>query len=255
MTHRAQGPVASSAGLLRRFGIEFRDSALLERALTHRSVSQSNYERLEFLGDALINAAVSIELYRRFPRAAEGDLTRMRAALIRESSLAALARDLGLSAYLRLGGGEMKSGGYRRDSILADTLEALVAAVYLDQGWEPCRAMVQTIFAAAVDAVDAEAVKDAKTRLQEWAQGRALALPEYRMVDSMGKDHDKVFRVSCRLAALDIEAQASGRSRKSAEQLAAASLLEQLLASPHTSKPGAASVPARPAPALDEPAP
>lgn len=213
---------------LLRFGMEFRDPALLDRALTHRSAGQANYERLEFLGDALINAAVSIELYARFPRAPEGDLTRLRAALIRESSLAELARGIELSDYLRMGGGELKSGGYRRDSILADTLEALVAASFLDAGWERCQALVGALFAGALDAVDLEAAKDAKTRLQEWLQARALALPEYRLLDTVGKDHDKVFRVACRVADMDLEAHAEGRSRKTAEQAAAAGVLERI---------------------------
>ncbi|MGE4070255.1 MAG: ribonuclease III [Lysobacterales bacterium] len=213
---------------LRRFGVDFADPALLDRALTHRSAGQANYERLEFLGDALINTAVSIELYQRYPRSPEGDLTRLRAALIRESSLAELARGIGLSDYLRMGGGELKSGGYRRDSILADTLEALVAAVYLDAGWDRCQALIRQMFAEAIDAVDINAVKDAKTRLQEWLQGRGLPLPDYQLIDTQGKDHDKTFRVACRIADLDYSADAQGRSRKSAEQAAAAAVLEHI---------------------------
>lgn len=213
---------------LARFGVRFDDSALLDRALTHRSAGQANYERLEFLGDALINAYVSIELYRRHPRAAEGDLTRLRAALIRESSLADIARSLNLSDFLHMGGGELKSGGYRRDSILADTLEALVAAVFLDGGWERCRLMAEQMFAAPIDSVDHQTLKDPKTRLQEWVQGRALALPEYVLVDSVGKDHDKVFMVACRIPSLNLEAVAEGRSRKAAEQSAAELILARL---------------------------
>jgi ribonuclease-3 len=213
---------------LQRFGVSFSDPALLDRALTHRSAGLANYERLEFLGDALINAVVSIELYARYPRAAEGDLTRLRASLIRESSLADLARRIQLSDYLRMGGGELKSGGYRRDSILADTLEALVAAVYLDAGWDSCRLLVHGLFAEAFDAVDLSACKDAKTRLQEWLQGRGMALPDYQLVDTAGKDHDKTFRVACRIAASELSAEAVGRSRKAAEQAAAAALLERI---------------------------
>jgi len=225
---------------LLRFGIEFADPALLERALTHRSAGHANYERLEFLGDALINAVVSIELYARFPRAPEGDLTRLRAALIRESSLAELARGIELSDCLRMGGGELKSGGFRRDSILADTLEALVAAVYLDGGWERCRALVCVLFAGAFDAADIGAAKDAKTRLQEWLQARGMALPEYRMLDAVGKDHDKVFRVLCRVVDLDLCSDAAGRSRKAAEQAAAAALLERIDAGAGAAVVGAA---------------
>ena len=213
---------------LQRFGVSFSDPALLDRALTHRSAGQANYERLEFLGDALINAVVSIELYARYPRAPEGDLTRLRASLIRESSLAELARRIDLSDYLRMGGGELKSGGYRRESILADTLEALVAAVYLDAGWDGCQKLVRDLFADAFDAVDLSASKDAKTRLQEWLQGRGLPLPEYLLVDTIGKDHDKTFRVACRIGDAQLMAEAEGRSRKSAEQAAATAVLARI---------------------------
>ena len=213
---------------LQRFGVSFSDPALLDRALTHRSAGQANYERLEFLGDALINAVVSIELYARYPRAPEGDLTRLRASLIRESSLAELARRIDLSDFLRMGGGELKSGGYRRESILADTLEALVAAVYLDGGWDSCQKLVRDLFADAFDAVDLSASKDAKTRLQEWLQGRGLPLPEYLLVDTVGKDHDKTFRVACRIGDAQLMAEAEGRSRKSAEQAAATAVLARI---------------------------
>ena len=213
---------------LQRFGVSFSDPALLDRALTHRSAGQANYERLEFLGDALINAVVSIELYARYPRAPEGDLTRLRASLIRESSLAELARRIDLSDYLRMGGGELMSGGYRRESILADTLEALVAAVYLDAGWDACQKLVRDLFADAFDAVDLSASKDAKTRLQEWLQGRGLPLPEYLLVDTIGKDHDKTFRVACRIGDAQLMAEAEGRSRKSAEQAAATAVLARI---------------------------
>jgi ribonuclease-3 len=213
---------------LKRFGFEFADPALLDRALTHRSAGHANYERLEFLGDALVNTIVSIELYRRYPRAAEGDLTRLRSALIRESSLADIARGMELSEHLRMGTGELKSGGFRRDSILADTLEALVAAVFLDGGWDRCRALVEAIFVDAIESIDLGALKDPKTRLQELLQGRGLPLPEYTLVDTAGKDHDKIFNVSCGVPELNIAAAADGRSRKAAEQIAAAAVLELL---------------------------
>jgi ribonuclease-3 len=213
---------------LARHGVEFVDAGLLQRALTHRSVGPANYERLEFLGDALVNTIVSILLYERHPRAPEGELTRLRASLIRESSLAEIARTLHLSEYLLLGGGELKSGGFRRDSILADTLEALVAAVFLDRGWEACRALVEALFLERVEAIDQQATKDPKTRLQEWLQARGLALPDYSLVDSAGKDHEKLFVIECRVAALALAANASGRSRKAAEQAAAAAVLQQL---------------------------
>jgi len=204
------------------------DAALLTRALTHRSAGRENYERLEFLGDALVNTIVSIGLYQRYARAAEGDLTRLRAALIRESSLADIARSLNLSDYLLLGSGELKSGGFRRDSILADTLEALVAAVFLDRGWDECRLLVERLFERAFATVDPDAAKDPKTRLQELLQGRGLGLPEYRLIDSHGKDHDKTFVMACEVPALGTCEQAVGRSRKHAEQSAAEAVLRRL---------------------------
>jgi len=217
-----------TANPLLRFGVSFSDPALLDRALTHRSAGQANYERLEFLGDALINTAVSIELYQRFPRASEGDLTRLRASLIRESSLAGLARSIDLSDYLRMGGGELKSGGYRRDSILADTLEALIAATFLDGGWECCQQLVRALFTSSLEGVDLSAAKDAKTQLQEWVQGRAMPLPDYVLVDATGKDHDKLFTVACRVDGLSLSVEAEGRSRKLAEQAAASALLDRI---------------------------
>lgn len=212
------------------FGIEFRDPSLLDRALTHRSVGRHNYERLEFLGDALVNAGVALLLFRAHPRNSEGELTRLRASLICESGLADIGRELNLSDHLRLGSGELKSGGYRRDSILADAVEALIAAVYLDQGWEACQALIEALFAKRVGLAGMDARKDAKTELQEWLQARALPRPEYTLVHSVGKDHDKLFYVECRLPQLEIKAVATGRSRKSAEQDAAAAALRALQA-------------------------
>ncbi len=219
--------VAAPRNPLARHGVEL-DGAILTRALTHRSAGRDNYERLEFLGDALVNTIISIGLYQRYARAAEGDLTRLRAALIRESSLAEIARSLNLSDYLLLGSGELKSGGFRRDSILADTLEALVAAVFLHHGWDECRRLVDALFESAFAKVDPEAAKDSKTRLQELLQGRGLGLPEYRLIDSHGKDHDKTFVMACEVVALGTAAQATGRSRKHAEQAAAEAVLTLL---------------------------
>jgi len=199
----------------------FRDEGLRVRALSHRSVGSHNNERLEFLGDALVNLYVAELLYERFPRADEGELTRLRARLVSEPALAAMARALDIGEQLHLGAGELKSGGFRRDSILADAFEALVAAVYLDGGWQACRDTVRELFeprlAAAAQAED----KDAKTRLQELLQGHALALPVYELVGSSGADHAKVFEVECAVAALDVRCRAQGSSRRSAEQAAA----------------------------------
>jgi len=207
-------------------GHEFRDPALLAEALTHRSHGHRHNERLEFLGDALLNHAVTEALYRALPQAREGELTRIRAELVREATLAAVARELNLGDALQLGPGELKSGGYRRDSILADALEAVIAAVYLDAGWDACRALVQRWFAARLGAVQEVPVeKDAKTRLQEWLQGRGHALPEYELLGSSGSEHEKTFEVRCGVPALALYGEGTGNSRRAAETAAAQALL------------------------------
>ncbi len=214
-----------------RIGHHFADPALRQRALTHRSASGRNNERLEFLGDGLVNVIVAEALYLRHPVADEGWLTRARAQLVREATLAGIARELQLGEQLELGPGELKSGGYRRDSILADALEALIGAIHLDAGFETCRRIVLGWFASRLESLTATGTeKDAKTRLQEWLQGRALPLPEYVLVDTRGEEHDKVFDVLCRLASPQIEAVADGSSRRQAEQRAAVRVLEQLTA-------------------------
>lgn len=212
-----------------RIGHAFRDPELLQRALTHRSAGSRNNERLEFLGDALVNLVVAQALFERWPRADEGELTRARAALVREGSLAALARTLELGDRLALGPGELKSGGFRRDSILADAFEALVAAIYLDAGFEACRERVLAWFEASLhDLPRGGAEKDPKTRLQEWLQARQLPLPEYRLVTTSGEDHDKVFHVECVLTTPSALEAAEGSSRRQAEQAAAALILHHL---------------------------
>lgn len=214
-----------------RIGHVFADASLRQRALTHRSAGARNNERLEFLGDGLVNMIVAEALYLRHPTADEGWLTRARAQLVREASLAGIARELKLGDQLLLGPGELKSGGYRRDSILADALEALIGAIHLDAGFETCRRIVLGWFASRLESLTATGTeKDAKTRLQEWLQGRALPLPEYVLVDTRGEEHDKVFDVLCRLASPQIEAVADGSSRRQAEQRAAVRVLEQLTA-------------------------
>lgn len=207
----------------------FREPALAQLALTHRSVGKPNNERLEFLGDALLGAIVAEMLYQAHPRASEGELSRLRAQLVNGQALAVLARELDLGNQLKLGPGELKSGGFRRDSILADAFEALLAAVYIDAGFDACRSVVQGLFEQRIADIP-KSSKDAKTRLQEWLQGRGLPLPAYELRDSEGEEHAKVFHVSCivnepRL----ISTEASGPSRRAAEQDAAESALEQLL--------------------------
>jgi ribonuclease-3 len=211
-------------------GHAFRDPALLERALTHRSAAAVHNERLEFLGDALVGMIVAEALYVRWPKAVEGELTRARAELVRESSLAALARGLELGQRIVLGPGEMKSGGHRRDSILADVLEAVVAAIYLDAGFEACRAAVLPWFAGAIDALPPphKLGKDAKTRLQEWLQARQLPLPAYALVSETGEDHAKSFRAECALSDPPLKCEGEAGSRRAAEQLAAEAVLAVL---------------------------
>ncbi len=203
----------------------FRDAALAELALTHRSAGQPNNERLEFLGDALLNAFVAELLFERDARADEGELTRQRAALVNGQALAQLARELDIGEHLHLGSGEMKSGGQRRDSILADAFEALLAAVYLDAGLDVCRMLVRTLFEPRIATLQRSA-KDAKTRLQEWLQRRALALPHYELVHSGGSDHAPHFEVDCVLPLPQpLHFNGAGSSRRAAEQEAAARAL------------------------------
>lgn len=212
-----------------RIGHRFRDPELLQQALRHRSAGVPHNERLEFLGDALVNLVVAEALHARWPKADEGALTRARASLVRESALAALARRLELGPRLQLGPGELKSGGERRDSILADALEAVVGAIHLDAGFEACRAVVLPWFEPLLDELPAGKVdKDPKTRLQEWLQGRQLARPEYRLVESRGDDHARVFRVRCETRDPPLAEEAEAGSLRAAEQAAAERLLSRL---------------------------
>ena len=215
-----------------RIGHPFVRPELLAQALTHRSAGAPHNERLEFLGDALVNLFVAEALYARWPRADEGALTRARAELVRESALAPIGRALELGERLTLGPGEMKSGGHRRDSILADAVEAVVAAIYLDAGFEACRAVVLPWFTTAIDALPPphKVGKDAKTRLQEWLQGRQKPLPVYELIAESGEDHAKTFRVSCTLSAPALVTEGEGNSRRSAEQAAAEAALAAIAA-------------------------
>jgi ribonuclease-3 len=206
---------------------------LLTQALTHRSAGAPHNERLEFLGDALVNLLIAEALYQHWPQADEGALTRARAELVRESALAPIARQLDLGAKLILGPGEMKSGGHRRDSILADALEALVAAIYLDAGFETCRAVVLPWFQSAMEALPPphKVGKDAKTRLQEWLQGKQKPLPVYALLSESGDDHAKTFRITCTLQQPVLVTEGEGGSRRAAEQMAAEAALQALGAS------------------------
>lgn len=215
--------------LAQALGHRFTRDELLIQALTHRSAGASNNERLEFLGDALIGFVIAEALWERFPKADEGTLSRMRASLVKRESLARLARDLKLGDSLRLGAGELRTGGHARDSILADALEAVLGAVYLDAGFERARAVVLALFAARLEQTDAErAGKDPKTRLQEWLQSYKRPLPEYLVLSIDGDQHDQTFIVSCQLQDADVTTRGTGTSRRRAEQAAAESMLERI---------------------------
>jgi len=211
-------------------GYSFSDGGLLTQALSHRSAGSPHNERLEFLGDALLNVIVAEQLYLRWPKADEGAMTRARAELVRESALAAVARNLDIGSRLILGPGEMKTGGHRRDSILADALEAVIAALYLDGGFDACRNTVLPWFEPLLSALPPlnQVGKDAKTRLQEWLQARQLPLPAYALLEESGDDHDKRFRVGCTLAEPPVTSDGVGTSRRAAEQAAAEAALAQL---------------------------
>ncbi|GAB3742932.1 ribonuclease III [Lysobacter olei] len=211
-------------------GHRFADAALLSQALRHRSAGMPHNERLEFLGDGLVNLFIAEALYAHWPHADEGALTRARAELVRESSLAAIARQLELGPRLVMGPGEMKSGGHRRDSILADAVEAIVAAIYLDAGYETCRTVVMPWFEAAIEALPPahKVGKDAKTRLQEWLQGRQKPLPAYELLSESGEEHAKTFHVSCTLSQPAVRTEGQGSSRRAAEQVAAEAALAQV---------------------------
>jgi len=219
-----------------RIGHVFAKPALLEQAVTHRSHSARHNERLEFLGDGVLNFVVAALLFERYPKLPEGDLSRLRANLVKQATLAHIAQTLQLSPYLRLGEGELKSGGFRRPSILADTLEALLGAVFLDAGFIAARGVIVKLYAPILAHIDPETLgKDAKTLLQEFLQGRQLALPVYTVIATHGAAHDQQFEVECLVAApVEMRVVAAGTSRRAAEQIAAGQVLETLLKLPET---------------------
>lgn len=219
--------VPAAGWLAERLGVELGDGALLARALTHRSHGSPNNERLEYLGDAVLTFVVAEMLYRSFPDATEGELSRYRASLVSGEALAGIAASLGLGEQLRLGEGEMKSGGHRRATILADALEAVFGAVYLDLGLGAARRVAERLFHAPIAALPSAAeLKDPKTRLQEWLQGRGHALPSYTVLEVSGEPHEQRFQVRCEVPALGLQAVADGSSRRRAEQEAAQRILE-----------------------------
>jgi len=215
--------------LVRQLGYRFSDASLLRQALTHRSFGTPHNERLEFVGDAVLNCVVARALYQRFPDTQEGDLSRSRASLVNKDTLARVARRLSLGDIVRLGEGELRSGGSDRSSILADALEAVFGAVFLDGGYDAARSVIETVYADILADADPTVLsKDPKTRLQEWLQGRKVAVPAYSVVATRGEAHAQLFEVECRIAALDVVTQGAGASRRAAEQEAAALALEAL---------------------------
>ncbi|GAB6067481.1 ribonuclease III [Methylothermus subterraneus] len=209
-------------------GFELRRLELLKEALTHRSAGGRNNERLEFLGDAALGFIIAQELFRRFPRAREGELSRMRAMLVNQTALAEIAQKLQLGDWLILGPGELKSGGFRRDSILSDAFEAIVGALFEDQGMETCRRWVLDLFEARLAALDAGVCKDPKTRLQEFVQARSRSLPRYELIAQHGAPHAQTFEVACYVDLLPEASLGKGPSRKRAEQEAAEAALAKL---------------------------
>ncbi|OGT74934.1 MAG: ribonuclease III [Gammaproteobacteria bacterium RIFCSPLOWO2_02_FULL_56_15] len=212
-----------------KLGYSFRNSKLLEEALTHRSYCDANNERLEYLGDAILGFLIAEILYTRFPEHKEGALTRMRSTLVKRETLAGIARSISIGSHIKLGTGERKSGGWRRDSILANALEALIGAVYIDSDIETCRLFVQNLYADQLLNLAAESPeKDPKTRLQELLQARKKQLPVYEVIEEIGEAHDREFVVSCLIGDLSTLFHARGRSKREAEQLAASRALKML---------------------------
>jgi ribonuclease-3 len=214
--------------LQERLAYSFSNRALLVQALTHRSYGSLHNERLEFLGDAIIDLLVGEFLYHRYPAATEGELSHMRAQAVCGESLVELGQQLQLGDCLYLGAGEVKSGGHQRESSIANAIEALIAAVYLDGGMDVCRAVVHRLFAPVFEQMGQSTIKDPKTRLQEYLQSRRLMLPQYSLLTKTGNDHDASFTMQCEVIAMGVKAVATASSRKKAEQLAAKEILGQL---------------------------
>ncbi|WP_175689409.1 ribonuclease III [Burkholderia anthina] len=214
-----------------RLRYEFRNAELLRQALTHRSHSATHNERLEFLGDSVLNCAVAALLFQRFSKLDEGDLSRVRANLVKQQSLYEIAQALNISEGLRLGEGELRSGGFRRPSILADAFEAIIGAVFLDGGFEAAQGVIKRLYVPILDHIDPRTLgKDAKTLLQEYLQGHKIALPTYTVVATHGAAHNQQFEVECTVPKLDVKVSGSGASRRAAEQAAAKKALDEVLA-------------------------
>lgn len=215
--------------LERAIDYRFKTPSLLQTALTHRSHSTPHYERLEFIGDSILNAVIAHQLYERFPDVPEGDMSRLRANLVRQETLHQLALSISLGTYIRLGEGELKSGGISRPSILADALEAVFGAIWLDGGFESASRVISALYEKLLAAiVPGRPIKDAKTRLQELLQGQRLPLPKYSLTSTDGEAHAQVFTVACDIERLQLRTEGRGGSRRAAEQMAAEKALERL---------------------------
>ncbi|QIW16434.1 ribonuclease III [Pasteurellaceae bacterium RH1A] len=215
--------------LQKKLGYQFQNMDYLIQALTHRSAAPKNNERLEFLGDSILNFAIGKALYEKFPKANEGELSRMRATLVREQTLAQIAQALNLGEYIKLGPGELKSGGFRRASILADCVEAIIAGIYLDCGFDCAKERIYIWYADFLKDINpGEAQKDPKTRLQEYLQARKKALPEYEVIDIRGEAHNQTFKVSCKVESFPNAFIGTGSSRRKAEQQAAEQVINLL---------------------------
>ena len=221
----------STDNLASRLGYQFKNVALLAQALTHRSYASNNNERLEFLGDGALNFIIANQLYNRFSKLPEGDLSRLRAQLVKESTLCEIALSLSIGESLKLGEGEMKSAGWKRPSILADALEAIVGAVYIDGGHLAAEALVLQLFNERISLIDPKIIdKDAKSQLQEYLQAKKIALPDYNVVIIEGEAHAQTFKIACIIEKLNINVAGEGTSRRNAEQQAAQLALEKILA-------------------------
>ena len=211
-----------------KLGYQFKDTELLEQALTHRSYDRQNNERLEFVGDGILDAVIALNLYQLYPETPEGDLSKMRAALVNQDSLVEIATPLDLGSYLQLGDGEIKSGGRMRPSIIADCLEALFAAIYFDGGFVAAQLVIEKLFYAVLREQEQSKTRDYKTQLQEKAQARHLNLPNYEIIATSGPEHDTLFTVECSISALDLKASGVGKGKKQASQDAAYKILQLL---------------------------
>ncbi|MDO6564448.1 ribonuclease III [Amphritea sp. 1_MG-2023] len=221
--------IKPATDLARKLGYQFKDESMIELALTHRSHGKRNNERLEFLGDSILNFVIAEALFRRFPDAKEGQLSRLRAQLVKGETLAELAREMKLGDYLRLGSGELKSGGYRRDSILADAVEAIIGAIYLDSDMDSCRPYILGWYQSRLEQTSLlDTKKDSKTRLQEFLQSRRAPLPDYELLSVSGEAHQQTFEIRCAVSLLDQPTGGRGSSRRQAEQNAAKKALDKL---------------------------